>query len=170
MQKNDHQFLEVTAQPQTYSLEYLSDKDLLLKSDYMAINNYQGELLYIGIYSKKKFKNIHEFYNFTTNVSSLTQCWYRHNDLKEAYDWYCPPEQEHTSYIPKMKKGTVSVKDFIKSSGLIVDYEKIPEFNNVIYYHDDLTKPVDYDPLEHLQIIGEHEDYYVEIFVAQEVG
>lgn len=118
--------VSLNAEPMKYTQEQLSDPSLLKTGIAIPLNDESERGLHVGIYGKDRFKDLREFCLFITNISSMSQLWYAEGDLDEAYEWYVPDDSQ-AGWIDLVEKKEGRVKDWIRSVGLEIDSEKLPD-------------------------------------------
>ena len=141
-----------------YPMDFLKQENLLKKASCLRLYNHESRGLFIGIYAKDHFKDIHDFCIFTQNISSITQDWYQFNNLEAAYEYYYPPAGETASILDSFSEETGSAKEWIINVGIHIDQKDIPnELKGNFFWVGDA---------EEFGLLGENDEYYFEAYIA----
>ena len=140
-----------------YTASELADPELLVDGRSLELPGSDGKALFIGIYRKGRFEDIEEFLQFVANISSMTQLWYGTGNLDEAMEWYFPDEAR-VSLAGELEKGAGDAIDWLRARYPDVYLEPVAASLRGAFWvrgSDDA-----------FQTVGESQDAYCEVFVA----
>ena len=142
-----------------YSQEFLSQKNLLVKTIFSPLPTDEERAFFIGIYQKDHFASLQDFGHFTQNISSITQDWYMNNDLQEAYEFYLPDECTKDGYwIDKASITNDSLRNWISTLGSDIDLSCLEkDLVGQFYWCGDK---------EEFSVVGETPDYFFDAYIA----
>ncbi len=142
------------------TLEYLQQEGMLLKSKLILLHDEEDRGVHIGMFGKQHFANVREFAEMVGRISAITQEWYAHGRLEEAFKSYEPGDgqQAGRQMMSRATRIKGSLRDWIIEHGVEIDADEIPpEISGRLHYEGDADE---------FLMIADCPEFYAEIYIA----
>ena len=144
-----------------YIKEFLSQPGLFKRGMFTPLFHDEARGLFIGMYEKDRFDSLETFSKFVGQISTITQWWYKTNDIDGAYENYVEDDRpESESWIVRAPLVEGSLREWIEELGPNLDTNAIPEkLTGKFHWCGDV---------EEFDVVGETESFYFEGFIADD--